>query len=144
MYSITLKTIPFDIEANWYQELVNFVNQKNYSYIKTNTRECHISKLAKIRTQKHLQQENNRWQTYIWYKSYKNKILTLFHLNLSSAGWFCKYSHKADSRLAPSQWETSLQSNAISHWLGANLKSALYTGPKLDHRCVCKCHTALI
>ena len=33
---------------------------------------------------------------------------------------------KADSRLAPSQWETSLQSNAISHWLDANLKSALY------------------
>ena len=33
----------------------------------------------------------------------------------------------ADSRLAPSQWEMSLQSNAISHWLGANLESALYT-----------------
>ena len=32
---------------------------------------------------------------------------------------------RADSRLAPSQWETSLQSNAISQWLGASLKSAL-------------------
>ena len=32
---------------------------------------------------------------------------------------------KADSRLAHSQWETSLQSNAVSHWLGANLESAL-------------------
>ena len=32
---------------------------------------------------------------------------------------------RADSRLAPSEWETSLQSNAISHWLGANLESAL-------------------
>ena len=32
---------------------------------------------------------------------------------------------RADSRLALSQWETSLQSNAISHWLGANLESAL-------------------
>ena len=31
----------------------------------------------------------------------------------------------AHSRLAPSQWETSLQSNAVSHWLGANLESAL-------------------
>ena len=30
--------------------------------------------------------------------------------------WF-----RADSRLAPSQWETTLQSNAISHWLGSNL-----------------------
>ena len=30
-----------------------------------------------------------------------------------------------DSRLASSQWETSLQSNDVSHWLGANLESAL-------------------
>ena len=26
--------------------------------------------------------------------------------------------YRANSRLAPSQWETSLQSNAVSHWLG--------------------------
>ena len=45
----------------------------------------------------------------------------------------------ADSRLAPSQRETSLQSNAVSHWLGASLESALYTqdlltsvGPTLE------------
>ena len=31
----------------------------------------------------------------------------------------------ADSRFAPSQWETSLQSNAVSHRLGANLESVL-------------------
>ena len=30
---------------------------------------------------------------------------------------------RADSRLAPSQWETPLQSNAVSHWLGVNLES---------------------
>ena len=30
---------------------------------------------------------------------------------------------RADSRLAPSQWEMSVQSNAISHWMGANLES---------------------
>ena len=36
---------------------------------------------------------------------------------------------RADSRLAPSQWETSLQSNEVSHWLGANLESALYYHP---------------
>ena len=34
---------------------------------------------------------------------------------------------RADSRLAPSQWETSLQCNAVSPWLGANLKSAMYS-----------------
>ena len=27
--------------------------------------------------------------------------------------------------LHPSQWETALRSNAVSHWLGANLESAL-------------------
>ena len=32
---------------------------------------------------------------------------------------------RTDSRFAPSQWETSLQSNAVSHWLRANLESAL-------------------
>ena len=30
-----------------------------------------------------------------------------------------------DSRLAPSQWETALQSNAVSHWLGVNLEAAM-------------------
>ena len=33
---------------------------------------------------------------------------------------------RAHSRFAPSQWETSLQSNTLSHWLGTNLESALY------------------
>ena len=31
---------------------------------------------------------------------------------------------RADSGFVPSQWETSLQSNAVSHWLGANLESS--------------------
>ena len=35
-----------------------------------------------------------------------------------------RFSIRADSRLAASQWEMSLQSNAVSHWLGANLESA--------------------
>ena len=34
-------------------------------------------------------------------------------------------SIRADSRLAPSRWDTLLQSNTVSHWLGANLESAL-------------------
>ena len=34
--------------------------------------------------------------------------------------------HRADSRFAPSQWETALFCNDISHWLGASLESALY------------------
>ena len=33
--------------------------------------------------------------------------------------------YRVDSRLVPSQWETPLQSNTVSHWLGTNLESAL-------------------
>ena len=45
-----------------------------------------------------------------------------FKLNCPELWWApCR----ADSRLVPSQWETSLQSNAVSHWLGANLESVL-------------------
>ena len=32
---------------------------------------------------------------------------------------------RADSRFAPSQWETSLHCNDVSHWLGASLESVL-------------------
>ena len=32
---------------------------------------------------------------------------------------------KASHKRIPSQWETSLQSNAVSHWLGTTLESAL-------------------
>ena len=32
--------------------------------------------------------------------------------------------HRADSRFAPSQWETVLLCNDVSHWLGANLEPA--------------------
>ena len=53
-----------------------------------------------------------------------------------SIKWICKcrlqkaaivspIAPRADSRIMISQWETSLQSNAVSHWLGANLESAL-------------------
>ena len=34
--------------------------------------------------------------------------------------------HRADSRLALNQWDTSLQTNIVPHWLGANLEPALY------------------
>ena len=33
--------------------------------------------------------------------------------------------HRAVSSFAPSQWKTLSQTNAVSHWLGANLVSAL-------------------
>ena len=35
----------------------------------------------------------------------------------------------ADSRFAPSQWETALLCNDVSRWLGASLESTMLTGP---------------
>ena len=43
------------------------------------------------------------------------------------------YWCRADCRLAPSQWETSLQSNTISHWLGINLEWVLWCTLILTH-----------
>ena len=34
-------------------------------------------------------------------------------------------NNRADFRFVPSHWETSSKSNAVSHWLGANLESAM-------------------
>ena len=45
----------------------------------------------------------------------------------SGFSWKDTHTHlRADPRLAPSQWETSLLRNAVSHWLGANLESTLH------------------
>ena len=46
---------------------------------------------------------------------------------------YVQYLHRADSRFAPSQWETALLCNDVSHWLDAYLKSAVfaYTSARL-------------
>ena len=55
------------------------------------------------------------------YDIYVNKNDTLAEMCLPCCQ---RESYRSDdSRFAPSQWETSLQSNAVSHWLGANLES---------------------
>ena len=52
---------------------------------------------------------------------------------------------RGDSRLAPSQWETSLQSNAFSHWLGTNLESFLVNpSPITLSPCIPRASPALI
>ena len=51
-------------------------------------------------------------------------ITSLVRQNDAVPSFWCTTGVRADSRFAPSQWETSLQSNAVSHWLGANLESA--------------------
>ena len=45
---------------------------------------------------------------------------------------FCSLNILFHSRFAPSQWETSLQSNGVSHWLGANLEPALLYHSQLE------------
>ena len=39
---------------------------------------------------------------------------------------FVIYIYRADSRFAPSQWETTLLCNDVSHWLGTSIESAIY------------------
>ena len=47
-----------------------------------------------------------------------------FHCGLNALVKF-KHGYRTDSRLAPSQWETALLCNDVSHWLDASLESAL-------------------
>ena len=54
-----------------------------------------------------------RWSYLYNGDSYTSKTASLY------------WGHRADSRFASSQWETSSQSNAVSYWLGANLEWAL-------------------
>ena len=43
----------------------------------------------------------------------------------TTPAWLYFVGYRADSRFAPSQWETALLCNDVSHWLGTNLESAL-------------------
>ena len=42
-----------------------------------------------------------------------------------ASSWVGPPAHRADSRFVPSQWETALLCNDVSHWLGTILESAL-------------------
>ena len=59
-----------------------------------------------------------------------SKRYTTFFVSLQCMSKVCtkgKSYIMADSRFAPSQWETALLCNDVSHhWLGANLEPALY------------------
>ena len=61
-------------------------------------------------------------QCWVWLPPQSGSLCGDYTLELPVLSWY----HRADSRLAPSQWQTSLQSNAVSHCLGANLESVLY------------------
>ena len=57
-----------------------------------------------------------------------NPIPVPYALIVNNSGhsivWY-QYWIRADSRFAPSQWETALLCNDIFHWLGTSLESAL-------------------
>ena len=64
--------------------------------------------------------------------SYENFIVrTLENIDLVITRLDCTIS--ADSRFAPSQWETALFCNDVSHWLGASQESALTMFPSFRY-----------
>ena len=70
-------------------------------------------------------EKKSRYLSLTWV--FKITILRL-QLHLPRANEWRLYvciGYRADSRFAPSQCETSSQSNAVSHWLGTNLESTL-------------------
>ena len=62
---------------------------------------------------------------WMWVSGFLFVCLFLMWMSvpLSFFPW-CFY--RADPRFAPSQWDTALLCNNISHWLGASLESALF------------------
>ena len=54
----------------------------------------------------------------IWARTKKTHRIWIMMEKLSVKWAPGHENYRADSRLSPSQWETSLQSNAVSHWLG--------------------------
>ena len=74
----------------------------------------------------------------IWHYA-ASVIITMFNIKLYSIQ---NHNYKgrtlsiyrADSRFAPSQWETALLCNDVSHWLGASLESALYIHTKTKQK----------
>ena len=50
--------------------------------------------------------------------------------------WIYTAVPRVDSRLAPSQWETLLQSNTVSHWLSANLSAIIIIVMPHEHHVI--------
>ena len=64
--------------------------------------------------------------TYVWIFFIFNRAYIYIYIYIFIYIYIWYGLYQADFRFAPSQWETSLQRNAVSHWLVANLESALY------------------
>ena len=64
------------------------------------------------------------WDCFCEWGMLINLALICFHIYYG-ANIYWQSMYRTDSRFAPSQWETALLCNDVSHWLVANLKSAL-------------------
>ena len=58
---------------------------------------------------------------FSFYKKKANANVAKKHYQFAIFYWCVR----ADSKCAPSQWETALLCNDVSHWLGASLESAM-------------------
>ena len=66
-------------------------------------------------------------QHALGFRHAKRALESFWNLMWLLRSWICIiYYFRTDFRSASSQWETSIQSNAISHWQGTSLESALY------------------
>ena len=79
-----------------------------------------------------------RYSTLSWWQPAVLSVATDEEDHMSRKRQWCEFWLKikhhycrTDLRLVPSHWETLLQSSAVSHWLGANLESALLLGSRL-------------
>ena len=80
-----------------------------------------------LRLNKRLSKQSWGWWSQTPSRSLWRHCNDIYHKSLKPCEQFfwmtCVY--RADFRFGPSQWETSLQSNPVSHWLGAILESIL-------------------
>ena len=79
----------------------------------------------------HDNNQHQLWRTFhIYFTVHWAKEITydvkVKHPKIGYSSAHFIHTFRADSRFVPSQWETLLWSNTISHWLDTNLKSALY------------------
>ena len=78
-----------------------------------------------------------KWIVWLLHCVWSNpeEYVLYWEANYHSQAQQCKYYVRADSRFVPSRWEVSLLCNDVSHWLGTNLESALYTHISPDVLC---------
>ena len=72
------------------------------------------------------------WTAWKWSSYQHTQWGSLFistQRSLNTQG--CRGYETSNSRFAPSQWETALLCNDVSHWLGASLESAMFQNMSL-------------